>query len=340
MQAWIASWCSPQAAGGAPGKGTTDAHGVILQSWHHGARAYIQQDLSAYFDSIRLPQLLTILDHMRAPPCLGRLLASFYSGSLRLFKVSKVTSERWQTSSKGLLQGCPLSPLCALLIGNVWHAYVTRGPTKALIFVDDRLLWAPPGARDVEAALADGLTRSNFFDNVMNFTCRPSKCAIVEPQARPQLHALAAQLGYPTRRHLEILGLTVELDSGKTGLLKLSVNTLQSRLRALNILNPLSTSRGPCVPVWFSLLWHGLRASLLRRRRISLPSVSRSTEPSNLRRDPVGPPRRSPRVAVGSQMALAMAGPASSVETHKKAVLIAAVLCRLSFPTPTAPSPT
>ena len=54
MQPWISSWCSPQAAGGAPGRGTLDAHGVILQSWHRGARAYVQQDLSAYFDSIRL----------------------------------------------------------------------------------------------------------------------------------------------------------------------------------------------------------------------------------------------------------------------------------------------
>ena len=128
-------------------------------------------------------------------------------------------------------------------------------PYKGVIFVDDRLLWAPPGARDVEAALADGLTRSNFFDNVMNFTCRPSKCAIVEPQARPQLHALAAQLGYPTRHHLEILGLTVELDSGKTGLLKLSGNTLQSRLRALNILNPpFHIARAVCSSLVFAAL--------------------------------------------------------------------------------------
>ena len=69
-------------------------------------------------------------DHMRAPPCLGKLLASFYSQAQRLFKVLHVTGEKWQTPSQGLLQGCPLSPLCALLIGNVWHSYVTRGDAQ------------------------------------------------------------------------------------------------------------------------------------------------------------------------------------------------------------------
>ena len=51
--------------------------------------------------------------------------------------------------------------------------------------MDDRLLWAEPEAQNLEAALADGATRSNFFDSVMKCTCRPSMCAVVEPQARP-----------------------------------------------------------------------------------------------------------------------------------------------------------
>ena len=191
---------------------------------------------------------------MRAPPCLGKLLTSFYSQAQRLFKVLRVTGEKWQTPSQGLLQGCPLSPLCALLIGNVWQSYVTQGPARALIFVDDRLLWAEPEAENAEAALADGVTRSNFFDSVMKFTCRPSKCAVVESKARPNLRALTTQLGYPTRHHLEVLGLTVfDLDSGDAGLLKLNVATLQARLRALSILSPpFKVARTVCASLVFA----------------------------------------------------------------------------------------
>ena len=205
-----------------------------------------------------MPALVGILRHMRAPPCLGRVLASFYHGAQRLFKVGRVTGDKWQMPSRGLLQGCPLSPVCALLIGNIWHSYVTQGPVRALIFVDDRLMWAnPEEPQPAAAALAEGVARSNRFDEVMTFTCRPSKCAIVEVAGDQNLSELAKQLCYPTRPRLEILGITLEVQTGATGLINLSVKTLQARLRALNILQAsLEVSKAVySSPVSAALVW-------------------------------------------------------------------------------------
>ena len=199
LQPWILSWCSPYAVGGAPGKGTFDAHAILLASWHQGARAYVQQDLSAYFDSIQLPALMTFLRHMRAPACLQAVLSSFYTRAQRLFKVARLTGDQWHTPSRGLLQGCPLSPVCALLIGNIWHNYVTQGAVRALIYVDDRIMWANPRDPRTVEALADGINRSNRFDAILNFTCRPSKCAIVHPSDDQQLCAFANRIQYPAR---------------------------------------------------------------------------------------------------------------------------------------------
>ncbi|CAE7304679.1 unnamed protein product, partial [Symbiodinium microadriaticum] len=253
--AWVKRWASRRVELDAPpcelAKAPTDIHPASIVR----TQSQVWMDKwtcdSESFNSEGLAEILSTL-----PRLLGVLLAEalLTRTAQRLFKVLRVTGEKWQTPSQGLLQGCPLSPLCALLIGNVWQSYVTQGPARALIFVDDRLLWAEPEAENAEAALADGVTRSNFFDSVMKFTCRPSKCAVVESKARPNLRALTTQLGYPTRHHLEVLGLTVfDLDSGDAGLLKLNVATLQARLRALSILSPpFKVARTVCASLVFA----------------------------------------------------------------------------------------
>ena len=67
-------------------------------------------------------------------------LQAFYASPLRIFRVGHWLSSGWSLASRGLLQGCPLSPLLSLLVGTAWSLFTS-------------------GARDTEGFLCFGNSR-------------------------------------------------------------------------------------------------------------------------------------------------------------------------------------
>ena len=164
LKGWICQWCDHRATGSAPGRSPIDMHRRLLCAWRSGVRSYLQQDLSAFFDSLSVPVLKLALAHLGAPPTLAPLLEAFYSRQLRLFTVDSYTSERWHRSHYGLLQGCPLSPFLSLTIGFLWAQHVARPGVETGIYVDDRILWFTGQDHSADEA-RQALDRSDSFDS-------------------------------------------------------------------------------------------------------------------------------------------------------------------------------
>ena len=230
LKSWICQWCDHRATGSAPGRSAIDMHRRILCAWRSGVRSYLQQDLSAFFDSLSVPVLKLALQHLGAPPALAPLLEAFYSRQLRLFAVDSYTSERWHRSHHGLLQGCPLSPFLSLTIGFLWAQHVARPGVEAGIYVDDRLLWFT-GQEHSEEEARQALDRSDSFDSAAGLTCSCRKCHLITTVPRCPWRAEAEARGYQIGSNLQFLGVDLCLESGEAVPLKLSLHKLQVRLR-------------------------------------------------------------------------------------------------------------
>ena len=213
-----------------PGRSPVDTHRRLLCAWRSGVRSYLQQDLSAFFDSLSVPVLKLALAHLGAPPALAPLLEAFYSRQLRLFTVDSYTSERWHRSHHGLLQGCPLSPFLSLTIGFLWAQHVARPGIETGIYVDDRILWLT-GQDQSEAEARWALERSDSFDTAAGLTCSCCKCHLVTNQSWCPWRAEAVARGYQIGPNLRFLGVDLCLHSGEAIPLKLSLHKLQVRLR-------------------------------------------------------------------------------------------------------------
>ena len=170
LKSWICQWCDHRATGSAPGRSPIDMHRRLLCAWKSGVRSYLQQDISAFFDSLSVPVLKLALAHVGAPPTLAPLIEAFYSRQLRLFTVDSYTCERWHRSHHGLLQGCPLSPCLSLTIGFLWAQHVTKPGVEVGIYVDDRILWLT-GQDQSNIAAQNALRRSDSFDAAAGLTC-------------------------------------------------------------------------------------------------------------------------------------------------------------------------
>ncbi|CAE7667378.1 CTSD [Symbiodinium microadriaticum] len=96
LKSWVVQWNDHRACGAAPGKSVADVHARILQAWNLGARSFIQQDLSAFFDSLSVPVITETLRHLGAPEALTQLISSFYARQLRLFVVDSHTTSFWR----------------------------------------------------------------------------------------------------------------------------------------------------------------------------------------------------------------------------------------------------
>ncbi|CAE6928965.1 HSP90 [Symbiodinium sp. CCMP2592] len=105
------------------------------------APLYIQEDLTKFFDGIRVPDLVLTLERLGAPGMLVQLLQSFYGDHSRVFTVSGMVGPRWCQVHCGIAQGCPLSPALAGAIMAMWSFVTERGAEDAvstMSFVDDR----------------------------------------------------------------------------------------------------------------------------------------------------------------------------------------------------------
>ena len=235
LRPWLESWIDESTLGAAPGRGTADAHGRLLLARKSGVRHFIKQDLSSFFDTIDLEAMSRLLRRLGAPPQLGLVLRSFYSSQVRLFKSQSFYASEWVTVSRGIVQGCPLSPTIALAFGRLWSAYCKTPCTSNLIYIDDRAIWPKPGTPNIAAGLDRALDLCNAFDRTFGFKCRAKKCAAVQPPGDSLLNDLASRREYPVENALEMLGVILSLEGAADRPLKLDLKVLSARLHYLRL---------------------------------------------------------------------------------------------------------
>ena len=243
LRAWSHTWTTAAAMGGLAGVGVADAHLRLLGAYNRGTRSYFKQDLSHFFDSLSLDVLIPLLEHYRAPSTLVQLIKALYSDSRRLFKVQGFTAQDFTRVNTGVIQGCPLSPLLSLLVGQAWATYAVGQSSgiTAMVYIDDRGLW--PKARHPNAVdeMRTALRRSDFFDRALELQCKPEKCALAHSPQDPSMVALAEERHYERRSVLEFLGIRFDLFSQECTPLKLNLGNLRWRLRFIKRLGaPLS----------------------------------------------------------------------------------------------------
>lgn len=74
---------------------------------------FLSQDLSKFFDSIDYELLCLTLKWLCMPPQVLQVIKSFYTGGRRLLTYRRETDGQWIQQERGILQGCPFSPLIA-----------------------------------------------------------------------------------------------------------------------------------------------------------------------------------------------------------------------------------
>ena len=250
LRKWCETWCHHGALGAAPGRSTSCAHARLLLARAQGASAFVQQDLSSFFDSIDVNATCLLLKRFGAPTSLCTVLQAFYSEPGRIFRVGLWHSSRWTSCTRGFLQGCPLSPLISLVIGTAWSLYangtrdaqgflsIAPATTDNLIYVDDRIVWPTQCSDNPVKAVREALARSDEFDAAFHFQCKPSKCAIAACPGVHTLAILARQRGYKQVQCLDVLGVSFDLSCGSTSPLKFCLRHLIRQLRMLRTLNP------------------------------------------------------------------------------------------------------
>ena len=238
LRQWSELWLDHCTLGSAAGRAVTDAHCRVHMAWNDGCRAFIQQDLTAFFDSLSVPAVVMVLNRLGAPTALKTLLTSFYHDARRIFRVGGVWDTGWFEPTRGLLQGCPLSPVVALAVGCIWSRFCQVPGAQNLIYVDDRMIWPDHSMPDPVAAVSLALHKSDIYDAAFNFTCKPSKCGVAAALDDHSLDVIAERRGYKRTSHLDILGVRLDLQVQNASPLKLHLRVLLLRLHYLKVLGP------------------------------------------------------------------------------------------------------
>ncbi|CAE7715253.1 unnamed protein product [Symbiodinium sp. CCMP2592] len=222
---WIDTWATHRTLGGVCKRGVRDSFLRIVDSLEQ-APLYVQEDLTKFFDGIRMPDLVLTLERLGAPRMAHvRLLQSFYGDHSRVFTVVP--------GALRIAQGCPLSPVLAGAIMAMWSFVTERGAedeVSTMSFVDDRLLWAG-SPRQVLAAKQ----RSRDFDEAYGFSCDKLKSRFVHNRPREEVTELCEALDYEVSDCLSLLGVVVPLDVMQRPVLK--EFDLQKALRRLRLIN-------------------------------------------------------------------------------------------------------
>ena len=238
LRSWVLSWVGHGALGAAPTRGVNDAHSRLLLARKAGVCHFVKQDLSAFFDRIDIRAALMLMEKLGAPADFCHLIKAFYAGQTRLFKHERYFSPRWISGCRGCVQGCPFSPTIALAFGHLWSVFCSTPYTDNLIYIDDRVIWPAPSNETPHGALSEALGKSAEYDKLFGFQCRPSKCAVAQPEHDHTLDGFAAEHCYPITSVLEILGIVLHFDGSRNSLLKLRMRELLLRLRYLRLCRP------------------------------------------------------------------------------------------------------
>ncbi|CAE7774466.1 unnamed protein product [Symbiodinium sp. CCMP2592] len=233
LRPWISEWQSGHDAGGLPGASVEAALAQIQAAFRNKSKGFVQLDVKAFFDSIQWDSLSAVLQHLRFPLELLKLLLTFYKQSCRTFVCEGAYDGQRFVPSQGIPQGCPFSPCLAAAIAHVWCKYVLHGAhqhVSGLNYMDDRLLFLR--ARAPVQALDAVLCRSAEFDECFNFKLSLEKCAVYPSEATEEWAALADKHSFSVSDHLEILGVSCTF-GGAWSLLKFVLRRAVLRLRWL-----------------------------------------------------------------------------------------------------------
>ena len=202
LRPWTRQWLDDTVLGGVFGSSVSDAHAFINHD-NTEDMIFVSQDLTKFFDYIDYHQLLQLLERMKMPTAFRNVYMDFYANARRFLCYKGAVTGEWISPGRGLMQGCPLSPLAAACFMRIWSSQVVRQGVKALSFVDDRLMRAR--RRDVHQLLA-AKRSSDLFDQACGFVCRSSKCAVAA-QPSQEADMLAHNFHYVLSDKLTTLGL-------------------------------------------------------------------------------------------------------------------------------------
>ena len=232
LTSWVERWASWRVLGGVAHRGLKDSYLRLLESLS-SPRFYLQEDLTKFFDSVRLPDLVVVLRHLGCPTCVWWLVQSYYQDHRRVFSKDGMLGNRWHDIRRGLAQGCPLSPVLAAAVMALWSSMVESGPSQALSsmsFVDDRLLWS----HTVEE-LRRAKALSDQFDQAFDLRCDRKKSRFVHRDPSAEASTFAKELAYEESDVLSVLGLCVPLDGSRPSLKDFSLKTVKVRIRLIGI---------------------------------------------------------------------------------------------------------
>ena len=198
------------------------------------ATTCLQEDLSKFFDMVRLSDLIATL---RRLGCLGQLrdlVDSFYQDHRRVFSVDGMMGTAWHGVHRGVAQGCPLSPVLTAAVMAIWSSVVeteSANQVSSMSFVDDRLLWCGK----VET-LREAKRRSNAFDKAYDLSCDVTKSRFVHSHASEEARNFQEELGYEVSDMLSWLGLVVPVDGSAAPSLKaLDLRLVKRRIYLIGI---------------------------------------------------------------------------------------------------------
>ena len=226
LELWLATWVDFRCVGGLPKGSVQSAHARLVQAMRDPSFLFIGQDLSKFFDHIAHTHLQFVLGHLGAPPAFANLVKHFYEGNQRIFTSRGSFGGSWHKVDRGILQGCPFSPMLAAAVMTFWTSHVAQADVDCVAYIDDRCFWS----RCPNAAIL-AKNRSDEFDGIFGFSCSAAKCQLAYPPGLAAGLQVAPLLGYKHGQRLDILGLRYELASLTTSLLKFDLAKAQARLR-------------------------------------------------------------------------------------------------------------
>ena len=227
---WISSWLLPGDVGGLPGRSAMDAHRLVDFALQRGSRAFVQEDLAKFYDSVHFELVKPLLERLGCPLSALGLLDGFYSSQYRLLSFKGRCSHCWIPASRGLVQGCPASPVIAACVMHFWQLCVSTPGVGSLAYQDDRTLILHPQHDALDfAPLQSATCKSRRFDQAFGFACDPAKSSVVGDCA---CEPLASALGYQRTTVLSLLGVDHPLDVAQPKLLsRFTVAKVKARMK-------------------------------------------------------------------------------------------------------------